>query len=488
MELYRPRSFLKLVLIGFTLVAVPLILGLVNATSSLDRLAEQSEKAVYQAAQVTQNSWLLVEQITGMERSARQYLVLREPALLRSYAETHRQFRATADSLSQLPLPPDQQAALRALAQEEQALFESLQRPPFGAAKGAQAATAFAVLMARAQAIAGAASHLIDREVASLQQAAARAQRVLAWQVLALIPGALIFAGVFTLLISRPIRQIEQAIKRLGEGQFGVPVTVSGPRDLERLGTQLDWLRRRLAALDEEKSKFLRHVSHELKTPLATIREGSELLADEIIGRLSPQQGEVSRILQHNAVHLQKLIEDLLNFNLAHGRDSSLEMAVLRLDDAVKDVLGEHKLFMLKKTLALDLNCAPVWIRADRQKLRIVLDNLLSNAIKFSPPGGGIRVALAAKGGRAVLDVSDTGPGIDADDRPRVFDAFYQGKAIAHGHVKGTGLGLAIAREYVLAHGGTIEIIPTGEIINASAGAHLRVTFALAESEMRHAS
>lgn len=483
MELYRPRSFLKLVLIGFTLVALPLILGLVNATSSLDKLAEQSEKAVYQAAQVTQNSWLLVEQITAMERSARQYLVLREPALLRSYAETHRQFRATADSLSQLSLPPEQQRALRALVQEEQALFASLHRPPLALARTPDAAPAFAALMARAQAIAGAASHLIDREVAGLQQAAARAQRILAWQVLALIPGALIFAGVFTLLISRPIRQIEQAIKRLGEGHFGAAVTVSGPRDLERLGTQLDWLRRRLAALDEEKSKFLRHVSHELKTPLATIREGSELLADEIIGGLNPQQGEVSRILQHNAMHLQKLIEDLLNFNLAHGRNSGLDLDMLRLDDAVKDVLAEHKLFMLKKALILDLNCTPVWIRADRQKLRIILDNLLSNAVKFSPPGGRIRVTLATRGERAVLDVADTGPGIDADDRPRVFDAFYQGKAIAHGHLKGTGLGLSIAREYVLAHGGTIEII------NASgAGAHLRVTFALAELEMRHAS
>lgn len=482
MELYRPRSFLKLVLIGFTLVALPLILGLVNATSSLDKLSEQSEKAVYQAAQVTQNSWLLVEQITAMERSARQYLVLREPALLRSYADTHEQFTATAQSLARLPLPSEQQRVLRALAQEERALFASLNRPPLQAATGQEAAAAFAALMARAQAIAGAGSHLIDREVAGLQQAAARAQRVLAWQVLALIPGALVFAGVFTLLISRPIRQIEQAIKRLGEGHFAMPVAVSGPRDLERLGTQLDWLRRRLAALDEEKSKFLRHVSHELKTPLATIREGSELLADEIIGRLNPQQGEVSRILQHNAVHLQKLIEDLLNFNLAHGRNSALDMVVLRLDDALKEVLAEHKLFMLKKKLTLELNCAPVWIRADRQKLRIVLDNLLSNAVKFSPPGGCIRIALAARGGRAALDVVDSGPGIDADDRPRVFDAFYQGKAVAHGHVKGTGLGLAIAREYVLAHGGSIEIVNTG------GGAHLRVTFALAESEMRHAS
>jgi two-component system sensor histidine kinase GlrK len=123
-------------------------------------------------------------------------------------------------------------------------------------------------------------SAYVDTELAVLLETARDAQRVSAWQVAALVPGTIILVLIFTFLVARPISQIDSAIHQLGKSGFSKPIRIKGPTDLERLGRQLDWLRLRLLDLAQEKNKFLRHMSHELKTPLANIREGTELLLD----------------------------------------------------------------------------------------------------------------------------------------------------------------------------------------------------------------
>ena len=103
----------------------------------------------------------------------------------------------------------------------------------------------------------------------------------------------------------RPLRRIELAISELGESRFEQPITVGGPADLVQVGRQLDWLRLRLTDLESNRNRILRHVSHELKTPLASLREGVSLLADGVLGRLSSEQCEVVDMLDHNARALQ---------------------------------------------------------------------------------------------------------------------------------------------------------------------------------------
>ena len=114
----------------------------------------------------------------------------------------------------------------------------------------------------------------------------------------------MILVLIFTILVARPIRQIDRAIGQLGESGFSKPIEVEGPTDLRRLGRQLEWLRIRLLELAQEKNKFLRHMSHELKTPLANIREGTELLLDGSVGDLEGSQREVTGILRTNGLNL----------------------------------------------------------------------------------------------------------------------------------------------------------------------------------------
>jgi two-component system sensor histidine kinase GlrK len=321
----------------------------------------------------------------------------------------------------------------------------------------------FTELAQTAQHILADSQGLINRGVEQIQSRAEEVQRALAVQAVALVPIALILGIFFTVLITRPIKQVDQAIRRLGDGKFDEPAVVIGPRDLEQLGERLNWLRQRLLDLEQEKTKFLQHISHELKTPLTAIREGAELLNEQIVGDLNTQQREITGILRENSLQLQKLIEDLLNFSILRTRSSSLFRKRLELGKIIRGVLDDYKVALLSRKLDLRTSMQPVRLRGDKQKLRIMVDNLVSNAIKYSPDGSPLWILLFKRDDRAIIEVADNGPGIPVEERERVFDAFYQGESADKAHVRGTGLGLSIAREYAQAHGGTITVLNTGK-------------------------
>jgi two-component system sensor histidine kinase GlrK len=278
----------------------------------------------------------------------------------------------------------------------------------------------------------------------------------------------------FTILIARPIRQIDAAIRRLGQADFSTPIRVGGPEDLQQLGERLDWMRERLADLEQEKNRFLRHMSHELKTPLTALREGAELLSEEVVGTLTPEQREIAEILRHNSIELQKLIEDLLSFGASQGHRPEIELARVDARRIVNRVVEDQKLALRAKHLQLDMNVQDLTLNADAEKLRVMLDNLVSNAIKFSPAGGSIRISARRHGEYVDIDVVDQGPGIAAEERELVFEPFYRGRHAADTLVKGTGIGLSVVREYAQMHGGTAEVV------DSSGGAHIRVRLPLA--------
>lgn len=419
---------------------------------------------------MTQNSRLVIDQLGELER---QYGLLARGASSPADIEAqHVRLQAAFHHLEGLPLDHEQRTHLATLAADETAILAQLRRDAFSAVAANRAQQASKAWSREAQAIWAGSNRLYRTETAATKAMADQAQRILFWQALALVPIAVMLAGAFTILIARPIQQIDRAIRRLGDGDFSIPIVVGGPQDLERLGRQLDWLRLRLAELEAQKAKFLQHVSHELKTPLTALREGAQLLADEVGGKLSAQQIEVAHILLQNSIHLQRLIEDLLNFNVTQLRTTALAIAPFRPDEVVREVLNTHKLAAMNKGVRFQTSLCEITMLGDREKFRIIVDNLVSNGIKYSPAEQPLILTLSADAGFLQLDVQDFGPGIEPPDRARVFDAFYQGAARYQAHVKGTGLGLSIAREYVLAHSGSIEIIE-------NEGAHFRVRMPL---------
>jgi two-component system sensor histidine kinase GlrK len=258
---------------------------------------------------------------------------------------------------------------------------------------------------------------------------------------------------------------------------FSRAVLVQGPSDLQRLGRQLEWLRVRLLDLATEKNRFLRHISHELKTPLANIREGTELMIEGAVGPLDVNQREVVTILRENGIKLQRMIENLLSFSAWQAKSVGLELSEFELQPLVRSVVEAQTLTLAAHRIQLDVKVQEVEVTADRSKLRLILDNLLSNAVKFTPDGGTIYIHGLTYRGQLVLDVADTGPGIPAEDRERVFEAFYTGKGRQGGHVRGTGIGLSVVMEFVQAHGGTIELVD-----GVPRGAHFRLRLPVRET------
>jgi two-component system sensor histidine kinase GlrK len=309
-----------------------------------------------------------------------------------------------------------------------------------------------------------------DREVLRLRHSAETVQRQLILLVIFSTAVVLTISLALTRYISRPIAELDAAIRQLGGADFARRITVRGPEDLQSLGERLDWLRRRLAELEAEKNRFLRHLSHELKTPLTALREGAELLNDQVGGPLAPPQRQVVSIMRDNSVKLQRLIEDLLDYQRALHAAASLAPKPLSLDSLIRDAVRPHELVMQSKVQSLTLELDKLTVEVDGEKLFSIVDNLVGNAVKFTPPGGTIAVSARSSGADAVIDVIDSGPGVPAEEREAIFDSFFRGRAKASGRIEGTGLGLAIAREFAEAHGGRIDVL------RSSKGAHFRVT------------
>jgi len=463
-------------LTGFALVSVPLLFAVVIAVTKVRALSEESAALVRSGVETAHLTQQLFQQIAAIERSAKLYQVLNDPGLTDVYRDSRERLlvilsnieTATADSVRRTQL----QELRQSLRRVDTAL---LARGPVSAELVRDAVEAIAPMWDAAFELSASTGESIETGLSRLQTATAETQQYLFWQSAALILLTALLVTVFTFLLMRPIRAIDSAISQLGKGTFSKPIVVRGPTDLVNLGRQLEWLRMRLLELAQERNRFLRHMSHELKTPLASIREGTELLMDGAVGELDSAQREVTTILRDNGIKLQQLIENLLSFSAWQARHSGLEISEFRLRPLIKSALETHQLTLLAQRVHLDLKVQDVELRADRAKLKLILDNLLSNALKYSPRGGTIFIHAHADKDLLVLDVADTGPGITKEERGAIFEAFYSGRAPTAGHLKGTGIGLSVVSEFVQAHGGSVEILD-----GVFPGAHFRIRLPLA--------
>jgi two-component system sensor histidine kinase GlrK len=457
----RPRSLGGLIFLGLLLVSLPLLGGVVSAALEISRLADSSERLVLHGIQATRYTQALVRQVAAMERSARLYQLLGRPQLRGVFDENHRRMQAVLDGLAVLPSEPARDALVAGIRARAQDIAHRLGSQDAG--PRAAALSEFGALSQDTGRLSLLASQQIDRELEGVRAETERTRRRLLWQTAALIPISVGAAFTFALLLGRPLRDIDVAIANLGNGRLDQPVNVRGPpTDLEALGRQIEWLRRRLIEVAEERERFLRHVSHELKTPLANIREGSELLLEGAVGSLRPEQREIAGILRENGLQLQQLIENLLSYSQWQTKRGGLELSQFQLKPLIDSVIESYQLRVAARRLRLAVDVDDLVLDADRNKVKLILDNLLSNAVKFSPAGGVVGLAAHAEGDQLILDVTDEGPGVAPTDRGRIFEPFFQGATPQDGLVRGTGIGLSVVQEFARAHGGNIELVEGG--------------------------
>ena len=449
------------------LITVLLIAGTLGAAAGsgwvmLQDFALASRQAGASALKLSAAMQQIDERSADMERSARQYAVLQAPALRERFDEAYEQAQtALVDIEAALP------AAVATTQWRESAarLAAGLDVPP-PLTDAVEAESGLAGLNDR---LAAAVRSHIDQRNTTLLDTLERSRDRLALQVLAAVVLAVLLALAIGWWILRPLKHVERAITRLGEGSFAAPVVVGGPADLRQLGDRLEWLRQRMAELEAHRNRVLRHVSHELKTPLASLREGIALMQDGVLGGLNAEQLEVSRILDTNARALQERIEQLIGYNATQFDAQHLDLRPTALRALVRDVTADLKLQAKVKDVQINVSGYAPPVRGDAAKLRIALSNLVSNGIAFSPHGGTVRLELSADDQTARIDCIDEGPGVAPDEVDRIFEPFFRGSRRAPRPDKGNGLGLAIVREFISAHGGTAFVMP------AERGAHFRI-------------
>ena len=286
--------------------------------------------------------------------------------------------------------------------------------------------------------------------------AADEALRTALWRAIAGAAGLAALVALLTGLIvarriTRPVERLIAVTRAMGRGDRTARVgPIAAPGEIGELATAFDLMANTLDRQEQLRRDLVADVAHELRTPIAVLQAGHEALLD---GVTEPTPAQLAS-LRDEVLRLARMVGDLQT--LAAAEAAALQLTMSRQDLAAIAASAADSLAARFEAagIALERRLTPVEVLADPGRLHQVIANLLTNALKFTPAGGRVTVQAGPAGTEAVLQVSDSGPGIPAEELPRIFDRFWRGRGAAH--VSGSGIGLAVAAELARAHGGRL--------------------------------
>lgn len=457
--LFHPRSLLQLVIIAFILVLAPLVMLLYQAMSALEGVSRESRLGTIEIVSLAKASQRLPEIVLDMEHAARQYQVVGAIKLKRIYRLAGRRLNTALEPICEKNETNTLLNNCETLEKLSQSLLTSLNAAPYDSRLYETTLQRFDELSSFTQTFAHDIQLLIEHKSEQLANDAEKVKSHLLWQSISLIPLSIFLSIVFTYLITRPIQRLERIIQQLGSGEEIQYFKVSGPKELHNLGEKLSWLQSRLHTLELEKLSFIRQMSHELKTPLASIREGADLLTEKGLGSLTSEQEEIVHILQDKGLQLQRIIENLLDYN-ALKFQKGISPTRFDFSQLVQEVLFEHRLDLQKARIFYCLDGGAAELLADRIKLRTLLANLISNAIYYSSLPARIWLSWHISDKRLIFKIANHGQPISEEEKVRIFLPFEQGSQARSGTIKGSGIGLSVALECALLHHGNLKLIP----------------------------
>ncbi|MBD2871259.1 sensor histidine kinase [Paenibacillus arenilitoris] len=304
------------------------------------------------------------------------------------------------------------------------------------------------------------------------------------WTAVTLLVTILVVGGVLILVAARylvkPLKMMTNAATRMAEGDFTVRLPVSRGDELGELAGSMNRMALSLSQLETMRQDFVANVSHEIQSPLTSIKGFAEALRSEEV--TEAERERYVNIIKQESTRLSRLSENLLNLASLDSQQHPFHPETYRLDRQLRDVVLVCEPHWLAKRQTVELLMEETVIRADRDQLSQVWMNLLSNSMKFTPEGGKIAFTLTEQEGFAVVRIADTGIGIREEDRDRLFERFYKGDASRDRSQGGSGLGLSIAHRIVAIHGGTIMLDPAFDQ-RAGAGFIVRLPLKPASSD-----
>ncbi len=272
--------------------------------------------------------------------------------------------------------------------------------------------------------------------------------------------GSVALAILASLLLARnlsaPLAAMTAVARQMRRGNLAARVPPGGAEELEQLGQSLNHLAESLQQQERLRKNLTADVAHELRTPLASVRSHLEAFVD---GVWEPTQ-ERLRVCHDQAMRLVRLVGDLERLSAAEGEALRLDYEEVKLAEPVGNAVTSFERLFRDKGIELASPVEPrdCTLSVDRDKLGQVLGNLLANALKYTPAGGRVEVGYGCDRDQATVWVTDSGPGIPAEELPFIFERFYRGDKSRARATGGAGIGLAIVKALVDAHGGRVEV------------------------------
>lgn len=256
-------------------------------------------------------------------------------------------------------------------------------------------------------------------------------------------------------MVTRHLTRLTEVVRGLDPQKLSVRVPVEGDAEVAALAESFNGMLERMEASERVRRQLFAEVAHELRHPLAVLKGRLDMLQD---GAVPLNQEQVLR-LQDQVINLTRLVGDLRDLSLADVGQLPLNLSAVDLAELLLDLSENMEPVAAAREVVLRTHLAPDLpvLNADSGRLRQVVLNLLANAIQHTQAGGRVDLQAWSEGSQIILRVTDTGPGIAAEDLPHIFDHFYRSERTGARAVGGSGLGLAIARSLVRLHGGKLE-------------------------------
>lgn len=300
---------------------------------------------------------------------------------------------------------------------------------------------------------------LLDSRIQQQKQYVQSVQQTQAWSTAILVTISLILIFSAGKMIIAPVEKLERVIGAIARQEETLPsISASGPKELIELEHKLHWLADRLNQLEHLRHALLRHASHELKTPLASIKEGCSLLSEQVVGSLNEQQSEVLVLLNTSTERLNLLIEQLLDYNLLLQQAKPVyEIVDTKL--AIDETLTDNALAIQQHNNPIEVDVSVNEASLDANLFRRILDNLLSNALAHGTAGRPINIKIYRQKEQLVLEVANRGQKIPMEQRKAMFEPFKRGENKRNDRVIGSGLGLSIVADCARLMQGNVEIV-----------------------------
>ncbi|HEY3306494.1 MAG TPA: ATP-binding protein [Candidatus Binatia bacterium] len=265
---------------------------------------------------------------------------------------------------------------------------------------------------------------------------------------------------LITRSVTRPLSALKERTGQIARGEFDGNLELRSPPEIAELARAFNLMSSRLKHLDNMKSEFFATMSHELRTPLTSIKEGIGLLLEGVGGTVTDKQRRLLRILAEESDRLIRLVNSLLDLSKMEEGMMTYNVEPASLASVIQRAVTEIGPLAEAKRIKIEARVAKQMplVKMDPDRILQALRNLVGNAVKFTPEGGRVTLSAEQKNGSVAVSVTDTGPGISAEDLPMIFDKYRQGNSRSSYMLRGTGLGLAIVKHIITSHGGHVWV------------------------------